>query len=67
VEKIRIERSKIEKIITDYVKGTQGPGYVRPLMEISELTARIWEYIEETVGKAKYPITVRIDDTGQDY
>ncbi len=62
---IKIERSKIEKIITDYVKGTQETGYVRPLMEISELTARIWMYIEETMRKAKYSVTVNnIDDTG---
>lgn len=50
---IKIERSKIEKIIEDYLLKSQ-------TVSIDELTDRIWEYIEETVKKVEYPVTVRI-------
>ena len=49
---IKIERSRIEKIIKDYMLKSQ-------VVSIEELTNRIWDYIEETVEKVKYPVTVR--------
>ena len=51
---IRIERSKIEKTIKDYMLKSQ-------VVSIEELTNKIWKYIEKIVEKVKYPVTVRID------
>ena len=53
MENIKIKRSKIEKIIESYMLESQ-------VVSIEELTARIWEYIEETIEKVKYPVTVKI-------
>jgi len=55
VKNIKIERSKIERIIEDYMMKKQ-------VIAIDELTDKIWEYIEETIRKVKYPVTVRIDE-----
>lgn len=52
---IKIERSKIEKIIENYILKSQ-------VVSIDELTDKIWEYIEETIEKVKYPVTVRIKE-----
>ena len=50
--RIKIERSKIEKIIEDYMLKSQ-------VISIDELTDKIWEYIEKTVRKVKFPVIVK--------
>ena len=52
---IKIERSKIEKIIEGYMLKSQ-------VVSIEELTDKIWDYIEETVEKIDYPVTIKIEE-----
>lgn len=55
MENIRIEKSRIEEIVEDYVLKNQA-------ISIDGLTNALWEYIEKTLLRIKFPVTVRLMD-----
>ena len=48
---IKIEKSKIRNIISDSFEGQT--------VSVDEIVDAIWEYIEKTTRKIKFPVTIK--------
>ena len=54
---IKIEKSKIRNIVNDSFTGQT--------VSVDEIVDAIWEYIEKTTKKIKFPVTIKFTSNGK--